>query len=356
MTLYRPFLTVLAFAALPSAIHSQEVQITDILNQRLHHDSQLTQIRLTFTDHAKRTSDESLPDIALTTEVAVKGEKRFFEVTPSSSLPAELETQFHRAMSYNGEDTSILMMDGRGAIFPGDIQHEVEPADCYLSFNGYPRSNYRIKPRGRKGISCDIQHLLQSGNYEIAGRTTVDGISCITVASLTDRLFFSEEQAYALVARELIDSESGRIWLRLLLRDLTEVHPDMWLAQQITTEVYSNEVLQGSRVTQLEEYSVTDVPDSLFTMQFAPGTSVADIRHFPPTPEGNREIVAYDIPTSPDELDAIVAAAVEEKALRLKPPGAGPSRSTLLFGINLFLLTLLAFLIYIKKRRQMAGG
>jgi len=147
---------------------------------------------------------------------------------------------------------------------------------------------------------------------------TVDGVTChvIRETSLGSRKWIDPEAGFAVrfFEKRRRDPTSGAMTTEVDLRsshsDLRKVAPGIWLPYQLVTVKYARP-LKGSTQSNIVEdrHDIIavrlcvndDVPDSLFKLDFPPGTIVSDeIRG-----------VSFTIGKNGEELDQVIAAAQE---------------------------------------------
>jgi hypothetical protein len=289
--------------------------------------------------------------LATETVMAAKGDKRFFEthLTPSSGRP-QFELQ-HRGMSYDGLETRILRREKNGRIYPGDERHQVEPADDFLALQGYPRSQYRIKFPNGTSASCNIPELLRDSSFKVVGTKNIDERECLQLASATDRMSLAIELNFALLERELLDEPTGQLKCRYSFLGPFEILPHLWLAKTIKVESFHNGKFQSRSSIELQDHNVREVPESLFSFVFEPGTQIADLRHLPANPDGSRPIVAYTLPNSPRQLDDVIAAAIAEHSGTQLPGRRDWRWLLLLLMANVLLLVPLGTVVVLRRRK-----
>jgi hypothetical protein len=251
---------------------------------------------------------------------AIDGQKTFIEIrktqTSGALLPQSQVNQLHRAMSYDGKETRILLFAHHARIFPTDERKQFHPPVDFFALQGYPKSQFRIWVNNRYA-SCDMASILRTEGYSVKGSTDINGIPCVRVDGPLDQIYLDKEHGFAIRQRVLLHSPSGRPAVRYAYEDLTEVQEGFWLGQRITVDKY--ETIEGSPTNTLKIRTLLEVkalnfervPDSVFSLRFDPATSVEDARHFPKKADGSIPTIVYRTPAKPEDLDHIIAATVD---------------------------------------------
>lgn len=280
---------------------------------------------------------------------AIKGDKRFFDIRfERASGPAPPKDYLHRALSFDGGETRILMLSQHARIWPGDKRDQFDAPDDFLALQGYPKSEFRVRI-GKSSVSCDITALLQRQDYSVAGRQMVDATECIVVAGPSDRLFFDPARGFALLRRQVVDPENATVQTNYVFQKLEEVQPTCWLARTISEESVTDQGRGSSSQLTAVELDFVRVPDELFSLLFDPGISVEDVRHFAANADGTIPIVAYKIPAKPKDLDKVIALAVERR--QVADVDATSVRTIRWVVVIVNLVTIAALVAFVARRR-----
>ena len=283
-------------------------------------------------------------------KAAIDGVRRFYDMRLilAFGIPRP-DTSLHRALSFDGRETRILMNSEYARIYPGgDRQSEFDAPDDFLALQGYPKSNFRLR-FGRSEVPCNMTALLQSDDYKAQGTQVVDGTDCLVIASSSDRLFFDPSRSYALLRRELADSSDRDNRRTYDFKNFTEVSNGCWLAQMINEESWKGIARRSSSILVVDQLELSKVSDEVFSLSFEAGIVVADLRHFEGNPDGTIPFAIYTVPARPEDLDTVVAAAVERKRVTLGAKGYGTHIRWILVVTNVVII--LGLLLVLVRRR-----
>lgn len=119
---------------------------------------------------------------------------------------------------------------------------------------------------------------------------------------------------------DLLRARTGSTALRLRLSDHSEVKPGVWLARLLSCDSFADPAkapaLGGKRLTttriQVTVLS-TQVPDSVFHLDFPKSVWVNDMSQIPPK-NGMYPVVSYRIPSHPEQLETIIQQATAVRA------------------------------------------
>jgi hypothetical protein len=139
-----------------------------------------------------------------------------------------------------------------------------------------------------------------------------------------------------------------------LFRELAAIQPGFWLARAIDKETYVDGQLEVRTHLTVSELEFDDVPDSLFSLEFEPGTGISDLRHFERRADGSLQIVSYTIPANPGDLDAIVAAAVAAENEYEKQANRGQMVRWWLLAGNMVVVLIALGWLWARGRKKQA--
>jgi hypothetical protein len=343
---------LLGIALLDSGVRGDEPNLDTLGRHFRARGTQLQEVFVHWRTHLEVFMPASGTYVNYECRAAVKGEKRSYDlkVHPVSGRPMS-KRDLRRAMSYDGSETRILLGTDNGRIFPGDEQRQFDAPDEFLALQGYPKSPFRIWAEDTP-LSCDVAARIEKGEYRLAGVQQVTGVACTKLAAAHDEICIDPNRGWAIVQREVLDPRSGKPLSRYVFRDFGEVQPGVWLAREIMSESFVGTQLKSRRRLEVVELKVKDVPDDLFSLRFEPGVFVSDMRHTTKDAEGKWPIVNYAVPAKPEDLDAVVAAAVKrQRGDELKSAPISLQRGVLLIANALLVVLLL--LVALKAGRRM---
>jgi len=330
-----------------------EPTLDAIREQYTRHQQQLRQLYVHWRTEVEVLKPGSGEYANSECRAVVKGDKRAYEIERTSvSGPPIPEEERRQAMSYDGEETRILLFPELGRIFPGDERRQFDAPDDFLALQGYPKSDFKVwlLEEDLRSYSCDVAMLLGGGEYEPAGTREVDGVACIEAAGPLDRICFDPDRGYAILQREYLDRKASNVRRRDSLRDLEEVLGGLWLAREIVTECFDGGQPTHRNRLEVVHLEVEEVPDDVFSLDFERGTYIGDMRHFSRTPDGHVPIVRYRIPVEPEDLDAVVSAGVERvRQAELEADEGSWLRWALVAG-NIAVLVILGTILIVRSR------
>lgn len=316
---------------------------------------ELQQVRVHWRSTVELLASASGDYVNRECRAAIRGDKMYYDVTYTTASGRELlPRDRHRAMSYDGKETWILLGSDVARIHPGDERRQFDTPDDFLALQGYPKANYRILFEGGE-VSCDLVGSLTRGEYRPAGTKKVEEVPCLEAARPSDRVCFDPKRGYAILQREVFDVKTGQAVFRFLFRDLAEVKRGIWLAREIVCETFRGTQLQSRSRLKVLELDVGEAPDQQFQLQFEPGVAVMDLRHYPEDSDGATRGVVFLAPADPQDLDKVIAAAVESQRFDdLDITEIGWLRGLLWIG-NAALVGLLVLLVVWRKLRRKAA-
>jgi len=282
-------------------------------------------------------------------QAARKGEFRFFDLrTEHHSVSSPNATQSgiaHTGMSYNGVETRILTYADHGRIFPGDEQRQFRPADEFLGYQGFPTNGFTdliVEPK-EIHVGCDIASLLNSGSYNFVDETPT---GLLVVSCPTDRMTFDKSRNFALVKRELFldDGPAVEPIRTYKFSEFFEFKPRVWLAKRIEVEANG----QMGTIT-AQDIRSTDIPDSLFTLNFPARSAIENFALGETNPNGSLSLVVYRIPTNPENLDEVIAQAVKRSETSAISASTGSSYRRIILVANVILIFVV--IAYVASRR-----
>ena len=309
------------------AVGASDVQrIADAYSRR---NKELTELYVEWNSRIEpQASPEELavggrrgPYVSMHVRAAFKGVKRFYyqEYSFQSGEPMPIKRQL-QAVSYDGQRTRILMDPQLARIFPGDEMRQFDGADQFLAYQGDTKGDYRIFVDD-KPFPFRLPDALSAG-YEALGHVepAEDGTPCVVIHSKRDRLWCDPTKNMALRHRDLLRARTGSTALRLRLSDHSEVKPGVWLARLLSCDSFADPAkapaLGGKRLTttriQVTVLS-TQVPDSVFHLDFPKSVWVNDMSQIPPK-NGMYPVVSYRIPSHPEQLETIIQQATAVRA------------------------------------------
>ena len=314
-----PWKSLLSYGSLPLVIVlvfeagacGAEPTLDAIYQQYAVNQKQLRQVFVHWRSSVELVEPDSGAYASEDCHAAIKDEKRYYDIqlTPVSGPPLPKELT-HRAMTYDGQETRILMSADNVRIFPGDERRQFDAPDDFLALQGYPKSDYRVRIEATT-VSCDMATLLSSGEYRPAGVKEVEGAACVQVVGVTDRICFDPGRGFAVLQREVLDRNSGNVRVRYAFRDLAEVQKGIWLAREIVSECFKGSRVKSRWQLRVAELKFEEVSDGMFSLKFEPGKVVEDMTHTARDAQGKWPVVMYKVPAKPEDLDKVVAAAVE---------------------------------------------
>ena len=218
-------------------------------------------------------------------EIARKRDKQYeyFRFIPSGS--AEPPPGLEAKSAFNGSG-SWAYKHGiqRADVHSGDHPTTRLNLDYYGGMIGFP-GKLLTPSRGVPGTSEEtyqLDRLIPSGLYSLAGEETVDGEACVILERPgRDRVWLARDKGWAIARREWRWSDGGPLKRRIANRDFRPLTGGAWLPYSATMEIFGTpETRPGKRVGRLRATVVeaeADVPDSLFEPNFPDGTSVNDL-------------------------------------------------------------------------------
>ncbi len=184
-----------------------------------------------------------------------------------------------------------------------------------LSRAGLPRSL-----AGDTGLPYELDRLIPSGAYHLAGRQPMDGEDCVILERPgLDRLWLSERYEYAIVRREWNWSVGGPLKRVIRNTDFREVAPHHWLPWKCVMDIYGTPLtnparLVGTLEATLQEANVA-VSDDLFEPNFPPRTRVYDLDSGTDVTLGKSD---------EGSLERLIAEAREHRGAIRRPPTRWP--------------------------------
>ncbi len=333
--------------------HGAEATIEMIRKEYATHQGKLRKLSVHWRSNVKILQDASGVYVNRDGRFAIKDDMRFFDVKLRQIQgPPMEEYHLHRAMSYDGQETRILMMADHARIYPTDRREQFDPPDDFLALQGYPKSQYRIWFNS-EFVTCDLSKLLQEQDFEIQGSEEIGGTTCLKIAGLAQRIYVDPKRGFAMVRRELLDEDSGLVGVRYLFQDFSEVQTGIWLARKIITETFDGSRPMARTTLKVLEIEIEDVPDALFSLTIDSGTTISDLRHTRRSDDGAWEIVNYRIPANPADLDQVVAAAVKQQEQFGLAAKRGSSVRPVLLAVNLLAIIVICIVMF-KRRAKSA--
>jgi hypothetical protein len=269
---------------------------------------------------------------------AIKGDMRFYDITLDDFQGSPMDGRTRRrAMSFDGEETRILLFAGHARVYPIDRREQFDAPDDFLALQGYPKSQYRIR-FNKKTFNCNLAEMLRRQDYELRGTEEINGKKCVKIVGPADRIFVDPERGYAIVRRELFDGQPGSVGTRYSFQDFIQAKAGLWLARKIVSEHFDGSQLVHRRTLKALELDLDEVPDSLFSLTFDPGTTITDVRHASRNDDGSWPIVNYRIPADPANLDKVVAGAAERLKRYDLEAKRGQSVRLILLAVNVVMI------------------
>jgi hypothetical protein len=281
--------------------------------------------------------------------MARKGEKCYYENWNKHIAGPELpDDAKHSAATFDGKETRILRWTNVGRMWEKDNRHTYQQADEFLGLQGMPTNNFFVALKHHpKRMGCDVVKLLQGETYKVSQEATGTSGGVVVVSADDDRIFFDPARNYAITGREIIDPETKELLQRFTYEDFFELAPGVTLAKTIVCEMYHASELESRWRLQVLDVNTAEVPDKLFTYQFAPTTLILDYRgEFASNP------IAYRAPAKPENLDKVIA---EAKARRERYELNAKHGYRARFAILLVNLGLVAALVVIILARRAKG-
>lgn len=214
----------------------------------------------------------------------------------TEAYPAsDVSPDFTSVRSFNGEAVITLALDPReparqvqGSIWSPEAVSEVISSQA-RDVGVFPKSS------GLLLQDRSLSQWLAAPGAHVTGSEMVEGRKCVSIEipytkGSTDwvmRCFLAPECGYALARYESI--KSGQPTLIVTNTDLREVLPGIWLplagiVDASRMETSKNIVLEPHPFEVLDIKVNTNIPDTFFDIEFAPGTPVVDFRFSPVVP------------------------------------------------------------------------
>lgn len=312
-----------------------------------------------FTGHWRSTVESHQPSAYVMMKIdchfAVKDDKRLYDARYTQGERNDLPDGLYRSgMSYDGRETRVLLPASNGRVWPGDERDKCISPDNFLALQGYPKEQYGVWiAEDKVSISCDVAVLLRGGRFKLDRSERVSGADCIRLTSNGDHLWLDPARGHAIRQREIRNSK-GDLRYRFLFDDLAEFLPGLWLARRITTELHENSTMRSRERLELIEASVGEVADAEFAFEFDAGTTVVDTRDARPLGNGKLAVNVYNMPARPEDLDRVVAEAVERnaEAFRAKFGWRGMGWRWSMLVVNLVILLAIGGLLVMMRMRR----
>jgi glutamine amidotransferase-like uncharacterized protein len=232
-------------------------------------------------------------------------------------------------------DKIVFLFDGQeddvGSLLIDSLDNgKIFPKDGYLFNTGYFNeagfvlpSKIAMRQDGAKsGPLSLIEHGAKVAKVQ---ETTLDGRACLFV-ELADkdqntRFYLDTAYGFAVCRREETDP-SGRLTQASTMSDFVQFHdPDIWLPKHCEVALYTWGSMPGAiskkplakQTFVVQELTKRPIPIERFSLASPkPDTYVMDstASQAKQTPEG---VVRYTVPEDPEELDAAIQAAVDQK-------------------------------------------
>jgi hypothetical protein len=163
------------------------------------------------------------------------------------------------------------------------------------------------------------RELLNSGYQVLEASEAVDSKACVLLTnSVSDAVWCDPQMNYAIRKRDVRLTDIGHFVIHN--SDFFQVARQIWLPRRCILEQCAPDgapsALRGKSLARLvytlESASTGEIPDSLFTLAFKPGTLVIDSDG--PIRAGSSGTVTYIAPASESELEETVARAIETAA------------------------------------------
>jgi hypothetical protein len=195
----------------------------------------------------------------------------------------------------------------------------------------------------------------------------VDGYLCHVVTSGWDTFWIDPHQGFGVLRRvhfrRKTSKDPGELSYVQICREFVDAGKNVWLPQktiQLAYTTYDQPLKDRGKLHWLKEVNakpaVQDLPDSLFTLSFEPGTRVFDYK----------KQVQYLIPRGEEALDKAISEAkpiVELKGNGLhelvheEPPVYRKSAPLLLWCNGAFLVAaIILVVVHVRQKRIVAGG
>lgn len=239
-------------------------------------DASLTQLRVHYRVRVEGSSaakESGMLDHVITDfeEVfAMKGQKCRAEVLQPGS-PVR-----NRVAVYNGQVCKIWRPNEGNAVV--QIPVSANAQDCsYLSSVFFPYGEEDKFAIEKGDFTFTLLRTLEQDAWRILPvRENVDGVSCVVVErGPLEKVFVDPDRSYTLIKREYAGPKKQKRITQMY--QLRSIAPHAWLPAHVETKIISIAnpdawLKQSFEVLEL----ATDVPDSLFTLSFPPGTVVSD--------------------------------------------------------------------------------
>jgi hypothetical protein len=268
----------------------------------------------------------------------------------------QIQLDPEKITAFDGKVLRRLHSGGRTA----DVESaEMVPKGATWFVQDYVRSLGLRIPDGLESSSSRKQECLPDvfrlGPYSVEpALQLVNGFACVVVAwPGRDKLWLDPKVGFALRRRELLDPEGGSLMERWHNHDFVEGDRGIWLPKvchvdrcgsRLAPAAYRGKPLLRYVFT-VTKLGLNNVPDSLFTLDFRPGTFVADANILP-AKEGEGDFVTYVIPADRSKLDEAVQEAIAQRA---QFQGRRWWTSAFVWGTTIIVVACLGLLLVLRR-------
>jgi hypothetical protein len=193
----------------------------------------------------------------------------------------------------------------------------------------------------------------------------IDGCPCVTVSGAGEegweKIWLDSQMGYALRQWDFLDPAGKLLRYRFHNQDFVRLDAGVWLPRVSWIDVAASfsapEPYRGKpllrNVYTVIRVKANEVPDSIFSLEIAPGTLVFD-QTLLPGKDNDMETVAYTMPADISQLDKTIENALAERARQqpnrwLRPVLVAVGGITLAAVVGVYLAR------HLRRKRQISG-